>query len=76
MSIMETKQETVTFWQEPTADDGCAIGELAIVMTIYSDVVEMRQGKRFIQVTNACLDEFIKAIRQAKKFAAILDVTR
>lgn len=56
-------RQTVAFWQTPKADD--EIGEPAIIFTKYSDVLEVKQEGRYVQVNLSCVPEFIKALKLA-----------
>lgn len=52
----------MVYWQEPKADD--AIGEPAIAMKVYSDVLELRQGRAVIMIEKSCVPEFVKAVKE------------
>ncbi len=56
-------RKSVTFWQTPKAAD--EIGEPAIVFTKYTDVLELKQEGRYVQVTLSCVPEFIQALKLA-----------
>lgn len=61
--IEMNNRKTVTFWQTPKGDG--EIGEPAMMLTSYSDVLEIKQEGRWVQVTRSCLSEFIKALKLA-----------
>lgn len=61
--IEVNNRKTVTFWQTTKADG--EIGEPAMVLTPYLDVLEIKQEGRWVQVTRSCLSEFIKALKLA-----------
>jgi hypothetical protein len=58
------KQGSFVFWQDHPKE---GIGEPAILLKKYSDVLEVQQGKHEILITLECMEEFIKAIRQTMK---------
>ena len=51
------------FWQEVIE----GVGEPAILLTKYSDVLEIQQSKKTILISLDVVEEFIKAIRQSMK---------
>ena len=57
---------TLMFWQIPK--DADSIGEPAIAMKVYSDVLELRQGKHVLMIEKSCVPEFLKAIREVMSF--------
>ena len=58
----ENGNRTVAFWQEP--ED---MGEQAIILSRYRGIVELKQAKNEIRISEDCIDEFIKALRHCAK---------
>lgn len=54
----------VVFWDEPTE---AVVGEAAIVLTRYTDVLELKQKEQEILVSLEQVDGLIKAMRLAVK---------
>lgn len=54
------------FWQIPKNEDEI-IGEPAIVLKAYSDVIELRQQDKTIFITRLCVPEFIRAIQKVNR---------
>lgn len=57
------KRPGVVFWQEPAED----ASEPAILIRVYPGVLELMQSGRFIHINTDCVNEFIKALREATK---------
>ena len=53
----EIKNKSIAFWQE----------EQAIILKRWLGVIELKQGKNEILISEYSVDEFIKAIRQCQK---------
>lgn len=54
------------FWQVPKRGQE-SVGEPALVLKKYMDVLEIRQESRTILITLSCVPEFIKAIQRTMK---------
>lgn len=59
-------KSSLVMWQEPKSDD-TPIGEPALLITKYGDVLCIRQGDSEIIITLECVPEFIKAVQRVMK---------
>ena len=53
-------QPGAVFWQEHPED---GVGEPAILIRRYSDVLELQQGKSSVLINNERVSEFLKAVK-------------
>ena len=62
-SFGSKEHKVVVFWQDPSE----GVGEPAIVIKQYSDVVQLQCGKSVINITVTEVEQFIKALRESRK---------
>ena len=62
--IQKISKSAVIFWQDHPKE---GVGEPAILLTKFTDCLELQQGENAILVTNERVEEFIRAIRKTMK---------
>lgn len=63
IEVYTKKSKTLVFWQEPKSDE--VIGEPAMILKVYSDGLQIRQGRQTIMIEKSCVPEFIRAIHES-----------
>ena len=58
------RADAIIIWQENAQMEG--VGEPALLLNPYNDLLEIQQGKRSIAVNYDNIDELIKALRTIK----------
>jgi len=62
--IQKISKSAIIFWQDHPKE---GVGEPAILLTKFTDCLELQQGEDAILVTNERAEEFIRAIRKTMK---------